>query len=98
MIYRNYYKYIFVFAIIQDNLTSIYESGYNSQKRIRRMSRQWLSPEEIAEELGLKSAETVRGWIRRRELPATKLGNRVYRVKREDLDRFLEERRTKKDD
>ncbi len=60
------------------------------------MSQQWLSPEQIAKELGLKSAETVRSWIRKKELPATRLGGRVYRVKREDLDKFLEQGRTDK--
>lgn len=61
------------------------------------MSTQWLSPEDIAKELGLKTADTVRGWIRKKELQATKLGN-TYRVKREDLNKFLEERKTRKDE
>lgn len=52
----------------------------------------WLTPEQVAEELHMH-IETVREWIRLKHLPAYQLG-RVYRVKREDLERFLEQRRT----
>ena len=38
--------------------------------------------------------ETVRRWAREGVIPAAKLGNRGgFRLNREDLDRFLEERR-----
>jgi excisionase family DNA binding protein len=60
--------------------------------------KQWLTVEDIAEELGLP-VETVRVWIRRKErpLPAYKPGKQ-YLVKREDLDRFLEESRITPDE
>lgn len=38
--------------------------------------------------------ETIRRWVREGAIPAAKLGNRGgFRFKREDLDRFLEQRR-----
>ncbi len=58
------------------------------------MPKQWLTVEEIAEELGVHP-ETVRIWIRERELPAVKL-RRTYRVKREDYEEFLRRRYTGK--
>jgi excisionase family DNA binding protein len=54
------------------------------------MSIEWLSVDDIAKELNIHP-DTVRGWIRDRKLRATKLG-RDYRIKRADLDKFLEER------
>ena len=39
----------------------------------------------------------VREWVRTKRLTAYRVG-RDYRVKRADLDKFLEERRTKPDD
>ena len=56
------------------------------------MSTEWLTVEEIAQELKVP-LDTVRGWIRRKELRAYRPG-REYRVKREDLDKFLDESRT----
>ncbi len=50
--------------------------------------REWLSVEEIAQELRV-SEETVRNWIRRGQLKAYKFG-RDFRVKREDYDDFIE--------
>ena len=60
------------------------------------MDKEFLSVKDIAKLLELKE-DTIQGWIRRKELVAYKVGN-AYRVKREDLDKFLEERRTKKED
>ena len=59
--------------------------------------KQWLTPDDIAQELGVP-VETVRSWIRRknRPLPAYRPG-RHYLVKREDLEKFLEESRTTDD-
>lgn len=54
------------------------------------MRTEWLSAEDIAEELNVK-VSTVRSWIRNRKLKAVKLG-RDYRIKREDYEKFLEER------
>jgi excisionase family DNA binding protein len=54
------------------------------------MGTQWLSVDDIAHELGVHP-DTVRGWIRERKLRATKLG-RDYRIRREDLDKFISDR------
>ena len=56
------------------------------------MSTQWLSVEDIAKELNV-SIETVRNWIRKNKLTAYRVG-RDYRIKREDYEKFLEDRRT----
>ena len=56
---------------------------------------EWLTLQDIADELKLH-IETVREWVRTKRLTAYRVG-RDYRVKRSDLDRFLEERRTKPD-
>ncbi len=60
--------------------------------------KQWITVEDIADELGVP-VETVRVWIRRKErpLPAYKPGKQ-YLVKREDLEKFLEESRTNPDE
>ena len=57
--------------------------------------KQWLTPDDIAQELGVP-VETVRFWIKRKDrpLPAYRPG-RNYLIKREDLDKFLEESRTR---
>jgi excisionase family DNA binding protein len=57
---------------------------------------EWLTLQQIADELQLH-IETVREWVRMKRLTAYKVG-RDYRVKRADLDKFLEERRTKPDE
>ncbi len=56
------------------------------------MSTEWLSVEDIAKELNVP-VDTVRAWIRSKKLVAYRPG-REYRVKRADLDKFLEESRT----
>ena len=56
------------------------------------MSTQWLKVEDIARELDLH-VNTVRGWIRDGKLKATRFG-RDYRVKREDFDKFVQDRTT----
>ncbi len=55
------------------------------------MPKKWLSVGEVAEEVGL-SDDTIRNWINRKTnpLPAIKTG-RDWRIKREDLDKFLNE-------
>lgn len=52
---------------------------------------EWLTLEQIAEELKL-NIETVRGWVRTKKLVAYR-PTRDYRVKRSDLNDFLEKRR-----
>lgn len=58
--------------------------------------KDWLTVEEIAKDLGV-SEETVRNWIRQRHLVAYRVG-RDYRIKQIDYHRFLEQRRTTRDD
>jgi excisionase family DNA binding protein len=56
------------------------------------MRTEWLSVEDIAEELNV-SVSTVRSWIRNKRLKAVRIG-RDYRIKRADYEKFLEERTT----
>jgi len=56
------------------------------------LSTEWLTVEDIAEEIKVP-VDTVRFWIRTKRLKAYKPG-REYRVKREDLTRFIEESST----
>ncbi len=60
------------------------------------MSAEWLSVEDIANELGVP-ADRVRAWIRNKRLRAFKFG-RDYRIKRDDYSRFIEESATRPDD
>jgi len=60
------------------------------------MAKQYLSVEEIANELGVHP-ETVRIWIRDGDLPALQL-KRTYRIKREDYEEFLRSRYSGKKD
>ncbi len=56
------------------------------------MEKDWYSPQEIAQMLGLK-VDTIREYIRKKQLPAYRFG-RDYRVKKEDYEEFLKKRRT----
>jgi excisionase family DNA binding protein len=56
------------------------------------MSKEFLTVERIANELGL-SEETVLRWIRKKELRAYRLG-KTYRITREDYQEFLDQRYT----
>jgi len=56
------------------------------------MSHEWLTIEEIAEELRV-SEETVRRWIRTKQLKALSIG-RGYRIRRKDYEDFLDRRST----
>ena len=55
---------------------------------------EFLSTRQIAKMLGLKTI-TIRRWIEKGLLQAYKLG-KEHRIKKADLDKFLEERRVKK--
>jgi excisionase family DNA binding protein len=55
-------------------------------------SDEWLSVEDVAQILKMDE-ETVRKWIRRKQLKAYKFG-RDYRIRRDDFDRFVQERAT----
>lgn len=52
------------------------------------MSKDWLTADEIAEDLRVH-VSTVREWIRRKKLRAAKFG-RDYRIKRQDFEEFIE--------
>jgi excisionase family DNA binding protein len=56
------------------------------------MEQEYYTVEEIALKLRVK-VYTVREWIRKKELPAYKVG-RDYRVKKEDYEEFLKKRKT----
>jgi excisionase family DNA binding protein len=62
------------------------------------VAKKWLSVAEVAEELGL-SDDTIRNWVNRKKnpLPAIKTG-RDWRIKREDLDIFLEHMKNVRED
>lgn len=54
-----------------------------------------MTVEEVAEQLGV-NLDTVRRWIRNKELDAIDLGGRAgYRITEADLERFINERRSK---
>jgi len=58
----------------------------------------WLTVEDIHEILNRSvPIDTIRAWIRSKKLPAYRPG-KAYLVRREDLERFLRESRTKPDD
>lgn len=61
------------------------------------MSVEWLSTEDVAKELKVR-VERVREWIRRGDLIAFRVGGRDYRIKRVDLDKFIEEGRNRPDE
>ena len=51
-----------------------------------------LTAKQIADELQVNK-ETVLRWLRRRELTGVDMGHRIgYRVRRSDLERFIEQR------
>lgn len=57
-----------------------------------------LGVEKVAEELGVH-VDTVRKWIREKQLRAVKLGRRGgYRIRRSDLHEFLRKRDTIQDE
>ncbi len=55
------------------------------------LEKRFLTVKDIADELAVKE-DTVRDWVRRRELSAYRVG-RELRIKREDYEKFLEKRR-----
>ncbi len=60
------------------------------------MQKEWYSVEDLAHEWGLKE-ETIRQYIRTKQLEAVRFGN-TYRIHRDAIQKFIEERRTTKDD
>lgn len=59
------------------------------------MPEQWLTVDNIAKELGVHP-ETVRTWIRRRELKAVAI-RRTYRIRQSDYDDFIRRHETLED-
>ena len=53
-------------------------------------TEEWLSVEDVAKILKMDD-ETVRRWIRTKQLKAYKFG-RNFRIRRSDLDKFIEDR------
>jgi len=60
------------------------------------LSSQWLSVEDIANDLNVK-IDTVRSWIREKKLTAYRVG-RDYRIRRADYEKFLQERKTRNEE
>ncbi len=60
------------------------------------MPDDWLTVDEIAKDLKV-TIETVRNWIKSKQLPAYKVG-RDYRIRRSDYDVFLQQRKTTRND
>jgi len=56
----------------------------------------FLTPQDVSDILQV-SVQTVRRWIRKEGLPAYKVGPRMWRIKHDDLDRWLEQQRTTDD-
>jgi excisionase family DNA binding protein len=55
---------------------------------------EWLDVEQVADELGVH-VETIRKWIREKQLNAVSLGRRGgYRIRRSALEDFLRKRET----
>ena len=55
------------------------------------MSESTLSPNDVGNMLGL-TGEAVKQWIYARRLPAIKISNGYWKIKKEDLERFLKAR------
>jgi excisionase family DNA binding protein len=56
------------------------------------MDKEWYTVEELAHEWGLKE-ETIRAYIRSKQLEAVRFGN-TYRVHKDAKKKFEDERRT----
>ena len=62
-------------------------------KASKVINEKLLTPEQVAERLQVTEL-TVYGWLRRGRLPALKLG-RLWRIRQDDLEAFLEGARAK---
>lgn len=60
------------------------------------MDKEWYTVEELAVMWELKIS-TIRAYIRTGQLEAVRFGN-TYRVHRDAMNKFIEKRRTKKDE
>ncbi len=76
-----------------------YAYSYNHLKRLGGTTMedkgdQLLTVKEVAQEMRVSEGRVTK-WIKNKELPAINLG-KDYRIYRSDLDKFIQERRTKK--
>jgi excisionase family DNA binding protein len=53
----------------------------------------FLTPQGVSELLQV-SVQTVRRWIKDEDLPAYKVGPRMWRIRKTDLDEWLEQQRS----
>lgn len=58
------------------------------QAKTKSTLKEYLNTDEVAEIFGV-SRETVYRWIKAKTLPARRLGKRMYRISRADIDRFV---------
>lgn len=68
---------------------------YCEGKAMNEPLERLLSTREVADILGVH-VQTVRQYIRQGELPAIKMSPRLYKVRPEDLERFIEGKKTTK--
>jgi excisionase family DNA binding protein len=64
-----------------------------SASSINPEEESFLTPQEISDLLQV-SVQTVRRWIKEETLPAYKVGPRVWRIRKIDLDDWLEQQRS----
>lgn len=57
------------------------------------MADELLTLQQVADIMQLH-VETIRAWVRERKLTAIRISAREYRVRRSDLDKFLQKRTT----
>jgi len=55
---------------------------------------EYYTTDQIAKMLGIKNVITIRRWILKRWITAIKIG-KEYRITKSDLEKFLEQRKTK---
>lgn len=65
---------------------------YGTNPRMTQQSTEWLSPADVARELGLTRRAVLVGPLRR-GLPWVRVTSRVLRLRREDLAHYLERTR-----
>lgn len=54
------------------------------------MAERWASVEEVSKHLNV-SKKTIYNWLSKGKIPAKKLGNKVWRFKISQIDRWVEE-------
>ena len=55
----------------------------------------YISIEEAAEYLGVKPS-TIRTWIKAKEMPAQKIGGKLWKFKRSEIDKWVDSEKGKK--